>query len=165
MDPLFIWLETTSWSIWIRESPSVLAFPAILALHTLGLACLVGPSVAIALHILGAAPGLRSAALLRLSPVMWAGFWLNALSGAALLLAYPAKALTNPLFFVKLALVGSGVVVVRILLARLSHRTSTEWGLATRRLAMGSLALWMTTIFAGRLLAYTYNRLLAYAGL
>ena len=112
------------------------------------------------------APDLRSESLLRLSPILWAGFWLSAVSGAALLLAYPAKALTNPLLFVKLALVAASVVLLRVILRRVvAHRTETAWDTTTRRLAIGSLSLWLVTIFAGRLLAYTYNRLLAYAGL
>ena len=37
---------------------------------------------------------------------MWAGFWINALSGILLLIAYPTKALTNPLFYAKLVLIG-----------------------------------------------------------
>src|SRR4029450_1711509 len=42
-------------------------------------------------------------------PVMWFGFWLNAVSGVALLVAYPTKALTNPVFYLKLALIALAV--------------------------------------------------------
>ena len=40
---------------------------------------------------------------------MWAGFWVNAVSGVLLLIAYPTKALTNPLFYVKLVLIAIGL--------------------------------------------------------
>jgi hypothetical protein len=33
-DPLFAWLESTSWRAWIVESSSLFAFPGILAAHT-----------------------------------------------------------------------------------------------------------------------------------
>ena len=35
-------VEQTALSVWVRESPSLLAFPFILYLHTLGLALLAG---------------------------------------------------------------------------------------------------------------------------
>jgi hypothetical protein len=55
MDPFLIWLEATSLSTWIRDSPSVFAFPTILSLHTVGMGLVAGLSAAIALRILGVA--------------------------------------------------------------------------------------------------------------
>ena len=40
-------VERTALSVWVRESPSLLAFPFILFLHTLGLAMLAGLNVGI----------------------------------------------------------------------------------------------------------------------
>ena len=42
MDPLFGWVEATALSYWLRESPSLWAFPFVLILHTVGLAFFVG---------------------------------------------------------------------------------------------------------------------------
>ena len=42
MDPFFTWIEMSALSIWLRESPSLWAFPFVLILHTVGLAFLVG---------------------------------------------------------------------------------------------------------------------------
>ena len=50
----------------------------------------------------------------RFLPVMWFGFWLNAISGVALLIAYPTKALTNPVFYLKLVLIALAMVLQRI---------------------------------------------------
>ena len=50
---------------------------------------------------------------------MWTGFWINAVSGVLLLIAYPTKALTNPLFYVKLVLIAIGLGIARKLSARL----------------------------------------------
>jgi hypothetical protein len=93
--------------------------------------------------------------------VMWAGFWVNAVSGVLLLTAYPTKALTNPLFYVKLALIGFGVWLalrIRREVHPMSHRQADAPALA-RVLAAASLACWVAVIFAGRLLAYTCTRL------
>ena len=35
-------LENSGFGIWLRESPSIWAYPAVLTLHTLGLGVLVG---------------------------------------------------------------------------------------------------------------------------
>src|SRR5215469_8067520 len=46
----------------------------------------------------------------RFFPVLWAGFWLNAVSGVVLLIGYPTKALTNPMFYLKLVFIGLGIL-------------------------------------------------------
>lgn len=156
-DPLFIWLESTAFSVWLVESPSLFAFPGVLAVHTIGLALLAGLNGAIDLRLLGAAPGVEPAALTRLLPVMRVGFWLNVTSGVALVLAYPTKALTNPVFYLKLLLIGVALFVLRAVMRRLARGESDTPPL--RRLAAASLLLWAAAITAGRLLAYTCSRL------
>ena len=160
MEPFFVWLEATSLSTWLRESPSLWAFPFVLILHTVGLAFFVGTNVAWDVRVLGFSLGIPLEALRRYFLVMWAGFWINAFSGVLLLIAYPTKALTNPLFNAKLALIAVGVV--------LAYRIRREVnGLAARAdappmarmLAAVSLVCWIAVIFAGRLLAYTCTRL------
>jgi len=44
--------EQNAFSVWVRESPSLLAFPFILYLHTLGLAMLAGINVGLDLWLL-----------------------------------------------------------------------------------------------------------------
>jgi hypothetical protein len=83
----------------------------------------------------------------------------------ALLLAYPAKALTNPVFYAKLALVAGGVYAV----ARINRQTFPQGHaiaggaipVATKRWALGSLLIWAGAIATGRLLAYTHHVLFA----
>ena len=45
MESLYISLEATSLSTWLRESPSLWAFPFVLILHTVGLAFFVGANL------------------------------------------------------------------------------------------------------------------------
>lgn len=162
MDPYFTWIETTALSTWLRESPSLWAFPFVLILHTVGLAFLVGSNVALDVRVLGVAGGVPLRTLERYSVVMWSGFWLNAVSGVLLLLAYPTKALTNPLFYVKLALIVIGLGMWTKMRARLRALPVPEAQVLPPRLkalAVASLVCWGAAITAGRLLAYTYTRL------
>lgn len=163
MDPFFSWIEHWALSVWIRESLSIFAFPAILTLHTLGLALLVGANAAIDLRILGVAKSMPLAPLERFFPLAWGGFWVNVVSGVLLLIAYPAKALTNPLFFVKLTLIAFAAWTA-VAIRRAVFRTPQRDPSRGRRLAAASLFLWTAAIVSGRLLAYTYTRLLTDLG-
>jgi hypothetical protein len=158
-DPFFLWLEATAFSVWMRESPSLFAFPMILAVHTIGLGLLAGINGALNLRLLGFAPGIPVAAFRRFLPVMWLGFWSNVLSGIALLLAYPTKALTNPVFYLKLSLIGGALVILRR-----TGRFALIEGLPPdnlKTLAAASFVCWAGAIISGRFLAYTYTRLMA----
>ena len=157
-DPLFLWLESTAFSIWMRESPSLFAFPGILAAHTIGLGLLAGLNGALDLRLLGAAKGIPPAAFTRFLPFMWLGLWMNVLSGIALLLAYPTKALTNPVFSVKLGLIAAGLVLLRAILQRAGGAEAPNR--TAKVLAAASLLVWAGAITAGRLLAYTCSRLM-----
>lgn len=162
---LFTALEENWLSVWVREAETLLAFPTIIALHALGMGLLVGSSVAMALRVLGFARGIPLAVLDSLFPVMVIGFVVNAISGLLLLLAYPTKALTNPLFYAKLVLIALATVSIRILWKRLSGGQAVlpeQLPSKLKMLAVFSLALWAAAIAAGRLLAYTYTHLTAY---
>lgn len=165
MDPLLLWLESTALSQWVIGSPTLFAFPGILVLHAIGMGFAVGVSVAVDLRVLGAGAGISLVDMRRFMPVFWGGFWLNAVSGMLLLIGYPTKALTNPVFYLKLLLIGAGVVLLRRILRLASSRpeagaTATAGGTpALRWMAVLSLLCWTGSITAGRLLAYTYTRL------
>jgi hypothetical protein len=155
--------ELNPLSVWVRESPSLLAFPFILFLHTLGLAMLAGVNVGLAVWMLArrAVPAFDIASVYR---VMWLGFGVNTVSGLVLLAAYPAKALTNWVFFVKLGLVALGLWALQQTKDEIvvAHGTAVrELSARGRRLAMLSLLFWAGTILTGRLLAYTNHILLA----
>ena len=160
-DPLFLWLESTTFSIWMRESPSLFAFPGILAVHTVGLGFLAGLNGALDLRLLGVARGIPAEAFVRFLPVMWIGLWINVVSGIAVLLAYPTKALTNPVFYLKLGLIAAALVVLRALLRR--TRAAQTARATTKMLAAVSLITWAAAITAGRLLAYTCTRLMVHS--
>ena len=159
MDPFFASIEASSFSIWMRESPALYAFPGILAIHTVGLALLAGLSVALDLRVLGVARPIPVTVFTRFVPVMWLGLWMNLFSGIALVIAYPTKALTNPVFYLKLGLIAAGLVMLRAMLRPLRTAQPQDTR-AMRVLATASLVAWAATITAGRLLAYTCRRLM-----
>ena len=166
---MMAWLasfEQNALSVWVRESPSLLAFPFILWLHTLGLAMLAGINVGLDAWLL-ARRTVPSFDLKSLYRIMWLGFGINALSGLVLLAAYPAKALTNWVFFAKLTM----IVLALAVLQRTKREIAVAYGAAertvgprVRQLAWSSLVLWAGTILAGRLLAYTHSILMASDG-
>src|SRR5918993_5367391 len=152
-DPFFSWLEATTWRAWIVESPSLFAFPGILAAHTVGLGLLVGLTIALDLRLLGVAPNIPPAAFARFLPVMRFGLWLNVVTGLALLLAYPTKAITNPVFYLKLALIAGGLLILHATLRRV--RDSPTVSRTTKLLAVVSLVVWAAAIPSGRVRSYT----------
>jgi hypothetical protein len=134
----FDWIEHTDLSEWIA-GPSMLAFPTILTVHVLGTGFLAGTSAAIALRILGVARTL-------------------------LLIGYPYKAFTNPLFYVKLLLIALAIYLMvkirnEVLRNPQGDKRPAETAMWTHAkvLAVLSLAAWMGAIAAGRFLAYTFN--------
>jgi hypothetical protein len=162
MDPFLAWIESTAFSTWMREDPSILAFPAVLALHTIGLALVVGINVALDLRILGVATDIPVPEMRQYLPVLWIGLAVNAASGLALLAAYPTKALTDPVFYLKLTLIAAALWLLARIRRTVFHDASWEQGeMAPRmkRMAVASLVCWAGAITAGRLLAYTYTRL------
>jgi hypothetical protein len=162
MDPVFTWLEDSALSEWIRGSESLFAFPGILVLHALGMAGLVGGSVAIDLKILGYAPHVPVKSMQGFLNIIWAGLVLNVVSGLLLMLAYPTKALTNPVFFGKMLLVLIGYISIRMTVREVFTSVSPDGTAVSGRaklLAAVTLACWVGAIVAGRFLAYTYCRL------
>jgi len=160
-DPFFRALESSELSVWIRESLSLLALPGILTLHTLAMGFLAGTSLVIALRLLGVAPTIPIRALARFFPILWLAFWVNLATGVLLVIGYPTKAMTNRLFYVKLLIIAAALLLVPRLRTAVLVADDESASRKTRLLAITSIALWMAAIVFGRLLPYTYHRLLA----
>lgn len=154
----FDWLEHSGLSMWIKESLSLWPYDILcLSTHAVGMALLVGLSSAIALRVVGFAPGVPLAPMAQFFPVIWAGFWINAVSGTGLFITYPVKAVTNPIFYLKMFGVALAIVCIRRIKQEVfrapggANRLVPERG---RRAAAALLVVWVVTITAGRLLAY-----------
>jgi hypothetical protein len=152
-----MWLQHNGVSTWIHESSSVLAFPTILLLHTIGMALVVGVAAAIDLRILGFAPALPLAPMERFLPVLWVGFWINAVTGTVLFAIDATKRSTQTDFWIKMLFIALAVMTLRMIQTRVFRdpKIDTE-PLSTQAkvLAGTSLFFWLGAIVAGRLLAY-----------
>jgi hypothetical protein len=156
------YLEQTGFSIWVRESRSLFSYPGILLLHTYGMAIVVGLIAGIDLRILGFAPALPLAPMRKLLPIMWAAFWVNAVTGTILMVVDATTKLRNPDFFIKMGLILVAVVIQRLIEKRVfpggevGEVGPVEAPLTTnvKMLALASLVCWLGAITAGRLLAY-----------
>ena len=148
-------LESSAFSSWLKESPSLLAYPFVLFLHGVGLVCTAGPSVVISLRLLGVGRQLPVAPLDRYFPFIWIGFWISAVSGFVMVAVDAATKLANPLFGVKMAFVAASVVLM--VLVRRRVRAAGAGGREAspgRWLALASLACWAGAIAAGRFMAF-----------
>src|SRR5207244_3678457 len=160
-------IEESSISTWIRDSPSPFAFWFILTIHALGMGILVGASTVLDLRLLGVALDLPIAPLKRLYPIIWVGFWMQVASGLLLMIAFPTKALTNPVFYTKLILIAFAMTMMVKLYARVfaDAMLNDDEGMMRkgRSLAKWSLICWAVAMTAGRFLAYT-AKYLVYPG-
>jgi len=149
-------LENSGFGVWLRESPSIWAYPAVLTLHTIGLGVLVGGNAVLDLRLLGWGRAIPLAPLEKLFPLMWIGFWVNAISGVALFVGDATTKGTTWVFMTKLALIVVGVVLLlamrRTVYGR-GEKTPMETP-ASRALAAASLGLWFLAIVTGRYMAY-----------
>ena len=150
-------LENFSFSIWVRESSSIWAFPTFLVMHTIGMAIVAGVSGMIDLALLGVLPKMPIKPLERLYPTMWVGFWINLVTGTVLLIADATTRLTNWDFYVKMAFVVAGVWLLKVMRRSVFGDPQLDQAPVTsqhKKLAWASLACWFCAITAGRLLAY-----------
>ncbi len=154
----FDWLDNSSFVVLIRDSPSLLAYPTIIAFHTFSLALLVGMSCGLALRTLGVAADVPLAPLDRYFRLIWSGFFISAASGLPLLTTDAHNFLTNPVFYIKMGAIFSAVFTVRLLraavfaeAARPDRTPITKEG---KVLAGAVLVLWMVALTAGRVTAY-----------
>ena len=152
-------LENSGFSVMIRETPSVLYYPTVLAFHAFGMAALVGLSSLIALRVLGFASGLPLAPLEKFYRFINIGFWVNLASGLVLLVLSPTTFLVMPLFYIKLVAIAGALVLVRKLRTSLFDRHAGDNAPVSseaRLLAGSMLFLWAVAIQAGRLTAYSF---------
>jgi hypothetical protein len=148
-------LEGSEFATWLRESPSVWAYPTVLTLHTLGLGILVGANWALDLRVLGFARAIPMASLVSSFRAMWIGFWINTLSGVLLFAADATTKGTTTVFVWKLGIIAAGVVALVLLKQRVYGSADPETiGFSAKLLAGASLVLWVAAIGAGRLMAY-----------
>ena len=154
VESAFDWLEHTDLSLWVRGD-SMLAFPLILTVHTIAMGFLAGTSSAISLRILGVGRQTPLPVMEKFYPVLWIALAFSFVSGTLLLIGYPYKAFSNPVYYLKLSFIALAVTLVVKIRSQVLRPSAPSHHAAL--LASLSLASWVGTITAGRLLAYTFT--------
>ena len=157
MDAFLESLQQSAFARFVGESGSLLGYPTVLFLHTLGLGTVAGVSAGLALRVVGFGRNVPLELLDRLFPIMWLGFILSAISGLALLVTDPVTKLHQTVFYVKLILIALGVVHMQMMRNRIFRGPAAAGGAIPsngRLLAFTSLIFWIGATTAGRLIAY-----------
>jgi hypothetical protein len=159
--------QAAAWLVWLESSALAVAmrkwmwlYPGVEIVHITGIVALVGGAVLFDLRLLGLSRALPVATLSRhLLPWSRVGLGLVAASGALMFTAHATEWAENPVFRIKLVL-----IVLAGLNAGAFHRWPfrgvAAWDRQTpappaARVAAGlSIALWISVIACGRLLAY-----------
>ena len=154
---LMMWVESLSYSAWVRESNSIWAFPMFLFAHTLGMSFVAGGATMICMALLGLWPKTPLKPLERLYPYMMLGFAINAFTGISIFMKDATVYSRNFDLYVKLFFIAVGMVLllrIRKQVLRdpdLDNRPVTP---AAKTLAWATLFCWFAAIIAGRLIAY-----------
>lgn len=153
-----VWLEGSALAVWTRESASIWAYPTILTLHTVGLGIVVGANVVVDFRLLGFVPRLPVPSLTPLFGFMWFGLVVNVVTGVVLFIAEATTRVAQPVFYIKLTLIGLALVNTRLIQTAMFRgpalSESSVIPQRDKRLAAMSLLLWIGAITAGRLMAY-----------
>jgi len=157
MHQFLVSIENMAFSQWVKDAPTIWAFPTILIVHTLGMSMVAGVSAIISLVVLGFWPAVPMKPFARAFPLLWWGFGINAVSGTMMLVADATTKLTSLDFYLKMAFVFAGLYVLIRMRRQVFEDPKLDQVPVTgnaKMLAWASLACWFGAITAGRLLAY-----------
>jgi hypothetical protein len=145
-------------SMWVKNAPTIWAFPTILIVHTLGMSIVAGVSAMLSLALLGFWPSaVPMKPFARAFPLLWFGFGINAVTGTMMLVADATTKLTTLDFYLKMAFVFAGLYVLIRMRRQVFEDPQLDRAPVSgnaKMLAWASLACWFGAIVSGRLLAY-----------
>ena len=159
LDRFCDWLSATSLSQALQTVSWIV--PAVQTIHILGVAAVVTSAVMINLRLLGwhALDQPLASVARHYLPFIWWPLPVLLATGTILIIAEPARALENPIFLLKMALLLAAVTVTLSCQIPL-RRDAGFWEVsaarrrAARLIAASSLPLWIGIVFAGRWIAY-----------
>ena len=157
MKEFLVSLEQSGFGSWVRDAPTIWAFPTILFLHTFGMAIVGGGSAMLSVMVLGFWPAVPIRPFGRMFPWLWVAFGVNAVTGTMMLVADATAKLTSLDFYIKMVLVFAGLVLLIRMRRQIFENSQIDQAPlsgSTKMLAWASLACWFGAITAGRLLAY-----------
>jgi len=149
------WLQDLPLSMWIAGSESLLSFPLILFLHSIGMGLSAGSAFVICMRLVGVGRPLPVSSLRVFFKIFWGGFFLNLVTGSLLFAAHATTTGFIPMYYLKLALIAAGMVLSLPIRKFVEGQTSDD-AIPSRvkGLAALSLLVWVAVITTGRLIAY-----------
>jgi hypothetical protein len=150
------WIDQTALSQWIQIAGWVV--PTVQTIHILAIAVVASSALMLDLRLIGVFWANRplEAVKARFLPMVWWPLLVLLATGIIMIVAEPARSLKNPAFQLKMLLLIAALVVTWLF--QFLHRRSGASGDGPRAamvtLAIVSIALWSSIIFAGRWIAY-----------
>lgn len=148
------WLAGTGMSLFIQTTTGLIAI--IQTIHIAALATVAVSALLLSLRLAGR--GFTSEPLARLAQrfvkTIWVMLVLLLVTGLLLIIAEPARTITNPAFYWKMAMLAA-VVVITVWLSRVARREAERPSPAAVAAGVIALLLWAGIMIAGRLIAYT----------
>jgi hypothetical protein len=153
------WLDQSSVGMAIRQS--LWLFPAIETVHLLGMAALVGTIGVLDLRLLGWVARRQPVSEMagRLIPWAWAGFVVQAITGALLFSSEAVKIYGNPAFRLKMLLLLvaglQAVIFQKVISGKLAawdERPSLP--MLAKVAGLSSILLWIAIVTAGRFIGF-----------
>ena len=150
------WIYGTAVSAAIRDTSWII--PTVQAIHICAIAVVVGAALVTELRIAGVIAPDESLNVVaqRYLPWMWRALGVLLATGLVMVVGEPERVLANRVFWLKMILVVSGVllsVYLRKPLLRPAGQAPNQE--PAKALAWLLLALWIGVIFSGRWIAYT----------
>jgi len=149
-------LQESAFSGWLALS--MLGFPTLIALHSVGMAVVVGLSLIVTLRLYGLLDGIDSNLLPRLLSVAIWGFTLNFLTGILLFITRGSEYIVSLIFLTKMLLVIVSAVLLFVLRHHLESAGESSNAVTRERfsrvMSLVATATWFGAVVAGRLIAY-----------
>jgi len=149
------WLQDLPFSMWIAGSESLLSFPLVLFLHSVGMGLSAGTAYVVCMRLVGVGRPLPVSSLRVLFKIFWGGFFLNLVTGSILFAAHATTTGYVPMYYAKLTLIAVGMLL-SVPIRRFVDGERSDGVIPGRvkGLAVLSLLVWTGVITTGRLIAY-----------
>ena len=158
LNEICYWIDQTALSQSIQTAGWVV--PTVQTIHILAIAVVASSALMLDLRLIGVFWANRplEAVKARFLPLVWWPLLVLLATGVIMIIAEPARSLKNPAFQLKMGLLIAALIVTSLF--QLLHRRNTAFGdargprAAAVTLAVVSILLWSSIIFAGRWIAY-----------
>lgn len=152
---ILIDLKESAFTDWLLVS--ILGFPTLIALHSVGMAIVVGLTMVVALRANGLLLDIDAKILSRLIAIAAWGFVLNLVTGIAIFITRGPEYITAAVFLIKMGLVAFGAVItfwLGSIIARRAGAGEDAFDDLTRGMSIAAASSWFGAVVAGRLIAY-----------